>query len=464
MNGYSASRKLRCLPALLIILLSLACLSVPAHPSATDQPADTPESAPTPTRARTPLAPTPLESSSFAYVMGNQLLPPPDLPMPAKGTAFADPRFHTPLVRVTDKKSDGYIDPGIQNEYSKVDPENKDGTLLILRGNSAAFYLYDALTFQPLRQLTIFDACEYAEPEPRWDASDPLLFYYSCGATLRAYHTGTGEVKILHDFKKDFSKAAVITTGSEGDASLDRRYFCYMVKDSNYALLAVITYDRIAQKILGKKTSGFPDSLNWVGMSMSGSRCLVGYEDVAMYTDAYNREMNAFVRLPEGSAGHGDAAQTASGRDVYVYQNVRTDWIAMADLETGMETPLVRIPFDTNPDIGLHISGNCAQPTGWVLVSTYGAKTPPEGKSHSWMDNALFMLELKANGRIWRVAHTQAYTGRTPAEKNYYAEAFAAITTRGTRVYWGSNWSDFREDYSEAYAAILPVNWGAKIP
>jgi hypothetical protein len=171
------------------------------------------------------------------------------------------------------------------------------------------------------------------------------------------------------------------------------------------------------------------------------------------------------VKLPEGSAGHGDAALTADGRDVYVYQNVRNDYICMADMASGVETKLLHIPFEVNPDIGMHVSGNCAATPGWVLVSTNGAEEPPSGKRHSWMDNQLFMLELKGNPRVWRVAHTVSYTDkRATGDQNYFAEAFAAVDTGGTRVFWGSNWRDFKQDYSDTYQALLPPGWVARMP
>ncbi|MEW6745163.1 MAG: hypothetical protein AB1486_20615 [Planctomycetota bacterium] len=408
----------------------------------------------------------PSANGHFEFVMGTELYATPDVAMPAKGTSFTDPTFHTTIVRVTDGAEDGYIGPGIQNEYSKMDPENEDGALLILRGNSAAYYLYDPSSYQMLQQLTVFDSCCCQEPEPRWDPADPQVFYYVCGAELRSYDVAAATSASVHDFRGELPAGASIRTKMEGDPSLDRRYFAFIVEDDSWNFLAVVVYDRVQDEIVGQKTDGFPDSINWVGMSMSGDHCIVGYEDVAMYTDIFSRDFSTRTTLPDGSAGHGDAALTADGRDVYVYQNVRTDQIAMADMETGIETPLLDIPFDVNTDIGLHISGNCSGTPGWVLVSTYGAMNPPPGEHHAWLDEQLFMLELKEGPRVWRVAHTHAYTHENAeeGEKNYFAEAFAAINTPGTRIYFGSNWESFVADYSEAYQILLPAGWTESMP
>jgi hypothetical protein len=403
---------------------------------------------------------------SFEFVLGTELYVAPDIPMPPKGEQFSDPTFHTAIVRLTDKAEDDYIGPGIQNEYSKMDAENSDGTRLILRGNTAAYYLYDPHTCENLRQLTVFDSCCCQEPEPRWDPSDPRMFYYLCGAELRSYNIGSDVSTTIHGFQNDFPKAATISTKMEGDTSLDRRYWAFLVKDSDWNLLAVVVYDRQEDRIVGEKVNGFPDAINWVGMSMSGTYCIVGYEDVAMYTDVFSRDFSVKTTLPDGSAGHGDAALTADGRDVYVYQNVRTDYIAMADMETAVETNLVHIPFEVNADIGLHVSGNCADTPGWVLISTYGAGNPPSGQSRSWMDTQLFVLELKADPRICRIAHTHSYTHPNADDggKNYFAEAFATINTSGTRVYFGSNWNTFAPDYTETYQVALPAGWAESMP
>ena len=374
-------RSVRRLAALLLV--SLLLLVVGCQQKA-QKPAVSPTTSPTASST----------TSASNFVMGTGIYPDNDPPVPAKAARFSDPSFSTPLQRITDKK-DGYLGPGIENEYSKMDPANSDGTLLMLRGNTAAYYLYDPVKCKLLRKVSAFDECEFTEPEPRWSRADPKLFYYICDTELRGYDTSTNESTVIHDFKKEFPTAAYVTTRSEGDASLDRRYWCcFMVEGKGDKLMGVICFDRDENQVVGHKSGGFPDSLNWVGMSMSGQWCIIGYEDKAIYTQVFSRDFQTTVKLPEGSAGHGDAALTAGGRDVYVYQNVRNDYICMADMATGAETRLVHIPFEVNPDIGMHVSGNCAATPGWALISTYGAEETPPDKTHSWMDNQLFMLEL----------------------------------------------------------------------
>jgi hypothetical protein len=403
-----------------------------------------------------------LTSSSFLvcaqtqYVFGTDYYAPANVPMPAKGAIYTDPNFHISFARITDK-SDGYSDGGIENEYAKMDAENCDGSFVILRANDAEYYLYDTHTFAMKKHLE--NIILGVEPEPRWDAVDPKIFYYVYGTELRSYNVDTDATAAVHDFKAEFPSASYITTQVEGTPSLDMRYWSFLVKDSDYNVIALVVYDKTANKIIGEKTS-FPDAFDWVSIDMSGKHCVIGY-DSRSSSEAFPLDMSKTVEMPAGTNGHMDFALTADGKDVMVYQNTATDWIAMADLDTGTETNLLKIPFDVSVDIGLHFSANCADKPGWVLVSTYGSKQAPPDQTHSWMDTQLFMLQLQPNPTIWRIAHTQAYTSDDySGDKNYFAECYATINKAGTRIYFGSNWGVFTgQDYSDTYQATLPTTW-----
>jgi hypothetical protein len=397
-------------------------------------------------------------SSGQRFVTGTKLYPEPKNPRPAKGQVVRDSVFSTRVVRITDRARDGYPDTGIQNEYARSDPENRNGTLLVLRGNEASWQLYNARSFKRLRELKIGRGGQ--EAEPRWDSRQANVLYHLSGMRLMTLNVRSGRGKTVHDFKRQFPAGAYITTGSEGDASLDRRWWCLAVADSDFVFKTIVVYDRTRNRIVASKTS-IESPVNYVSMDMSGRHCVVGYDngDARVFSRDFSKE----VELPSEAVGHSDLARTASGRDVLVYQNAATDWITMADLDTGRETRLLHIPFVTNTDIGLHFSGN-TRVKGWILVSTYGSKKPPSGRRRSWMDRQLFMLELRPHPRVWRIAYT--HTLQSPAlsgEANYFAEAFAAIDTRGTRIYWGSNWGRRDLRRIDTHAALLPAKWWTRL-
>jgi AhpD family alkylhydroperoxidase len=373
--------------------------------------------------------------------------------LPAKGVAFTDSLYGSAVVRITDKDVDHYSGSGIENEYAKADAWSGDGKYLILRGNDGIHYLYNGQTFQLIRSLDALSGGQ--ELEPRWDATDAGVFCYLAGPALMNFNVATQVTDTIHDFRREFPACAYVTTGVEGDASRDQRYWCFMLQDSLTSLFAVCVFDRAPGSVVGQKTS-FPDAVNFSTMDASGNHAVLCYDSIPM--QAFHRDFSHEVDFVAGATGHSDVALTSDGRDVMVYQNNATDSISMTDLETGAQTGLLPIPFDTNPDIGLHVSGNCYAVPGWVMISTNGALNPPGGR-HSWMDELLFMLELKTSPRVVKLARTHCYTGSSPRE-NYFAEAFASVNTAGTKVVYGSNWGILSPaDYTDAYQVTLPANW-----
>jgi hypothetical protein len=374
----------------------------------------------------------------------------PSVGPPAKCSVIKDPVFHTSVSRVSERSQDGYSGAGITNHYSKADYENSDGTRVLLRTTSGVWHLYDATSFKRIKSLGLGSA---SQPEPRWDAKNPSLLYYLDGMKLMALDVGTNQASTVHDFSSAVPGGSYLTTGVEGDASVDRNRWCFAVRGPGGSLVAFVSYDRPTDSVLGKKTS-INSEIDWLGTSMSGKHCVVGWDSSA--AQAFSISFSKSVMMPSGATGHADLGLTASGADVFVYQDTDTDYITMANLDTGKKTNLVFIPFNVNSDLGLHFSGNCAKKPGWMLVSTYGQKNP--SGSHSWMDHHLFMVELKAAPRVWRVASTYSYMG------GYWSEAFASINTAGTRVYWGSNWGQSDLDRIETFVALLPASWPSQVP
>jgi len=370
----------------------------------------------------------------------------PDAGIPARGVAFTDSLYGTTLVRISDKDEDGYSGNGIQNEYARADAWSPDLAWIVLRSNDGGFYLYDAGSCRLERELTGLSGGQ--ELEPRWRADDSTGFFYLAGPCLMWYALGPGTTDTIHDFSTEFPAGDVITTGVEGDASRDARYWCFTVRDEQWVLIAACVYDLELDSVVGTKTD-FPGEVNYTTMDASGTHAVIGFD--ASPIRSYYRDFSHEVVMPAGAIGHADIALTAAGGDVVVIQNTATDWISYVDLETGAETNLIEIPFATNTDIGLHFSGNCYETPGWVLVSTYGAVNPEAGMTHSWMDNLLFMLELAPDPEVVRLCETKCYTGSNP-RSNYFAEAYASINRAGTRVVFGSNRGVLEpQDYTEAY-------------
>jgi len=370
---------------------------------------------------------------------------------PAKGAAVTDPVYDTPIIRATDRSADKISDPGILNEYARIDPENANGTRALLRDTSGNWYLYSVPGYQRVREE---DFRGNPDAEPRWDATNPDIVYFVEGATLWQRNVSTKTNTAVHNFTAQEPKCAFARNRYEGEPSSDCRYWAFRLEDASYNVLSVVTYDRQTNQILGRLTT-FVGDFDWVGMDTSGKHCMIAYN----YPDrgvAFDRALSKSVNLPVG-IGHADFGVDSAGRDVLVYQNASTDYIAMADLDTGAETNLIAIPFAQNPDIGLHFACAADKP-GWVMVSTYGLNTT----ALSWMDRSLFVVELKAQPIVWRIAQTQELRA---ADDDYFGEAFAAINRRGTRIWWGANWNATGSSARtlETYVADLPADWDSQV-
>jgi hypothetical protein len=156
--------------------------------------------------------------------------------------------------------------------------------------------------------------------------------------------------------------------------------------------------------------------------------------------------------------GHSDVALDAQGNEVLVYQDIDTDYISMVDLATGTVTRLVEIDF-SHSATGLHFSGQAFQQPGWVLVSTHCGSIP----SATWMDDQIFAVELKENGRIVRLAHTHSVFTEA-VEHDYWAEPQASVNHDFTKIVFTSNWGRTGTDEVDLYMVRLPEDWIRMMP
>jgi len=370
----------------------------------------------------------------------------PPMSKPQARTPYTEPTFGASVVRVTDAKSDvsgGDTSVGMKNEYSRVQSFNVNDTYIVVRSINAYWYLYDANTLKPIRQLPF-----QGEVEPRWDANDPNRLYYVDDKKLVAYNVTSKQSNVVHDFSKDVpSNTAFVWTKGEGSPSMDGRYWGFMADDPNGKPLALLIYDLAQNKVIAKRNvpSNAPD-YDHATISPMGGYLFAGYD--AYYDRTLTKE------TPLSSVGHGDLALDAQGREVMVYQDTKTDSISMLDLATGKVTVLFTIDFSKHSK-GFHISGHAFKKRGWALISCFIEGNYP---SSDWMDNTIFAVELRPKGRIIRIAHHHSlYNPRV--EHDYWAEPHATVNRDFTRVLFTSNWGKTGTEQVEMYMIKLPENW-----
>jgi hypothetical protein len=394
----------------------------------------------------------------------------PSVPEPQARIPFRDPTFGVCMVRVTDRRVDIDADDpskGLKNEYSRVQSFNADESRILVRGIEGTWYLYDAGTLQPIGQLPL-------AVEPRWSETDPNLVYYSSETSLMSYNVQSGETRIVHDFASDFpgQNLAAVWTRYESSPSFDGRYWGLMAEDRDWLAVAYLIYDLQEDRVIASL-----DIRNWadelresdsVAVSPLGNYFVafmdeycapgqLGTETQPCGFMVYDRNLQngrGLLRI----VGHSDLALDAQGREVLIYQDIDTDHISMLDLVSGVITPLWEIDFRHTP-LGLHMSGRASLVPGWALISTHDG----DPASYTWMDDQVFAIELKLNGRIVRLAHTHSIVDESQ-EHDYWAEPHASVNRDFTRILFTSNWSRSGTEEVEMFMIILPPGWYEQIP
>jgi hypothetical protein len=403
-------------------------------------------------------------ASDAELVTGLEVLPVPKLAEPPPRQWFTDPTFGTCLVRVTDRERDlvaGDDSRGMVNEYSRVQSFNADGSRLLAYSIEGGWYLYDAQTLVPIGELTL-------GVEPRWDAEDPALIYYLDETRLMSYDVADRTRVEVRDFAGDFpdQELGAVWTKFEGRPSRDRRCWGLMAEDLEWLPVAFLVYDLQTDTVTIRDMRGVPgveDDVDHVTISPLGTYFLAsfdraceegqkGADDHPCGLMVYDRDLSSgrgLLRI----IGHYDPALAADGREVVVYQDIDTDQISMLDLASGEITSLWDIDF-SQTSIGLHFSGLAYDRPGWAVVSTHDNDVG----SYTWMDDQVFAIELRAGGRVARLAHTHSQVD-PDQEHDYWAEPHASVNHDFTRVLFTSNWGRSGTEQVDMYLIELAPDW-----
>ena len=274
---------------------------------------------------------------------------------------------------------------------------------------------------------------------------------------------------MAHDFAADLpgQRLAAVWSHGEGSPSLDGRYWGLMAEDENWLPVAFLVYDRVANRVVSlrdmRNVPAIKEDVDHVGISPLGTYFVADFDHACDRGEAgsdgrpcglmvYDRDLRNGRNLRR-IIGHYDLALDSHGREVIVYQDIDSDEIAMVDLATGGKTALWPIDFSRS-SIGLHFSGRANGRPGWVLVSTHD----DSAASYTWMDDQVFAIELKANGRVARLGHTRSLVN-PKMEHDYWAEPHATVNRAFTRVLFTTNWGRSGTDHVDTILIDLPPNW-----
>ncbi|MCC6797101.1 MAG: hypothetical protein IT366_18435 [Candidatus Hydrogenedentes bacterium] len=373
---------------------------------------------------------------------------------PAPGASLRDERLGTIQTRVTSK-------PGLRHEYARHDPFNKDCSLILLTDITAGAWLVfktSAIPFDKegglLRQIDF--------EEPRWDGADPRVIWGTRDFSILRMNVDSWDVSVVKDFTTDPVIGPIlksepdlyrITMKDEGEASLDRRYWAFIVQGAqdDYRARYILVWDRTDDKVIGlMKLAETQSRIDWVGMSPKGTWVIVGSDHdngsplagLVMLDRALKRAHPLHY-----STGHADVGIDATGREVVVMQNAQTDFIDLIPLDEMTKSippggsyegtnhvPLLRLFYASDStagfNSGVHISCNYA---GWCVVSTH---IEPGVAEKNWLDRSIVLVRLDpSQPRAYYVAKVH---GTCSA---YWEETHAAISADGARIVWATNWN-----------------------
>jgi hypothetical protein len=383
------------------------------------------------------------------------------IPEPVPHVPFRDAIYGGCVVRVTDRKNDlPKADPskGLKNAYSRIQSFNADGTLIMVRSVEANFYVYDAMTLDLLGTLPSMS-------DPRWSNLYPHLIYDINELRLMSFNLNTGEGQLVHDFSEDFpdQDIAAVWTRWEGNPSIDDRYWALMAEDQDWMTAAFIVYDLEADQIIARREFHPPQDVDSVTMSPLGNyflaqfefceRGVMGSADHPCGLMVYDRNLEharGLLRI----VGHSDVALDANGNEVFFYQDIDSDHIAILNLATGKISNLFPIDFTYCAACGMHFSGLGYQFLGWGLVS-YCDGDPI---TRMWMDDHIFAVELKPGGQVVRFAQHHALVDANQ-DHDYWAEPHASVNRDFSRIVFTSNWGRSGTDDVDMYMILLPENW-----
>lgn len=398
----------------------------------------------------------------FNPITGQEIWQTPNFDEPLARVPFTDPIFGSCVVRVTDRAADlvqGDISEGLKNEYSRVQSFNADGRFFLIRGTEATWYVYDSATLKPLSKLPFDGAVD-----PRWSATVPTELYYNEETRLMQYDIQSGQRAIVHEFEQDFPdfRLVSVSSGYEGSPSMDGRFWGFMAQDEEWDTVAFLVYDQQLDQVIAIRELNDAQEVDSVTISPLANHFLAYFDYCESGLGQIDQPCGLMVydrSLSEGHGllrivGHSDIVLDAGGREVLIYQDIDTDYISLLDLDDGEITPLWPIDF-SHSAIGFHFSGRALNQPGWALVSTYNGSFPANA---TWMDDQILAIELKEDGRVLRLAHTQSLVDENQ-EHDYWAEPQASADHDFSRVLFTSNWGRSGTGEVETFMILLPEDW-----
>lgn len=390
----------------------------------------------------------------------------PGTPRPALNVPFTDPAFGLKVARVTDASqvTDRDLPTWVRHEYSRRPAFNADSTRALMISSNGWVRLYEAKADGTLAFLETLDLGE--PQEPNWHPTDPNKIYsfvsYGLGFTLSSYDLATGKDTVVADLearvKALFPNATGLWTKQEGRPSNDGRVWCLEAGHTGaggaFVADGFVAYDLVADKLLG--SMAVTDTPDHISTSPKGDYCVPSW-GLPLGTRAYTTDFSKFTQLHDRSE-HSDLAVTKDGDEVLVYtayDGADAGNVVMVRLSDGQATPLFELYGANHSATSMHISGTAKDKPGYVVVGFYGCAEDYGAvdcdPKTQWFVDKVVAVELKANPKIYSLAHTHF------GDAGYFAETQSVANPDLTRVLFVSSWESTDEDDVASYLVQVPA-------
>lgn len=380
---------------------------------------------------------------------------------PALNIPYIDPRYGTKITRVTDvSQITTQVPAWVRHEYSRKPAFNSDSTRATMISSNGWIRLYSvdkaANTMSFVKTLNLAE-----NQESIWHPTNPNLLYhlgqYGLGMKIYSYDVTTDISTDLTptlpaQIQARFPTAGLAWFKQEGRPSDDGKIWCLQVETSGFQMLGLISFNLETGNIIGHLANTTrPDHTS---TSPDGTRCIPSWAfNPTLGTRSYSLDFSSHIMLHTQSE-HSDMAITESGRNVLVTFDYNSGDIAMIDAHNGARTNLMRLYGPNSSGVAGHVSGigSTGRP-GYAVVSFYGCTENYGAQSCTdaqWFKNKVVVVELKANPKIYNVAHTQFGGG------GYWGETQATVNKDLTKILFVSTWRADQENQLASYMIDIP--------
>lgn len=330
---------------------------------------------------------------------------------------ITDPTFGTLITRIGDKEIFRSAKP--YHHYSKDQPWNSDGSLILMEGSPAA--ILDGNTYRLIR--TIFPSKDHHI----WSNTNPEIIYGASGNRFESQSALTGEKTILHTFNQYSS----ISLGDwEGNISNDDRYAAFRCYKSGNNF--VIVYDMQLDTTIATYDVGAIIPNN-VTMSQSGK-----YVAIQWNVDGPGQQQGitihkstdlSFVRQVSWRGGtHYDLGYDTQGNEVSC-QSGNNRGIVAVRLDNG---EITQVTSDDEMSWPIHISCRNLNRPGWLYLSdfeeSYGEPSKPNYQQ-------IYAVKIDGSQTVNSFAHIHH-----SSVIGYNRSAFGVPDRGGSRVMFRSDW------------------------